>query len=490
MCAAGSWSAAAAQEELPQINPGERKVPRKKEAGPRAVGVLEMSANGKTALVPVAILVNGKFWDASAYKADPIPMALETGTVYEAERTGSSLGLFTVSSALHRNSPNLPDPWMGTGKWVPKGTDTSKTERKAEDAPVGLDPSDQPPPRLTRDASKVWQPASAPSANTPPPATKSDSGDEPPKLKKAEAASSAPPSAPNSGQTGSTTDTKAPDTKTPEAKAGDAKKDEAANVPASDSGATEANRPLLRRGKQNEALPDETVPGYSTVKPGSAAAAGKDAKGAKADAAAKSDVIDTVPAISDASGPDPHPFKFEWLKGEEQDRRDQMVAAAKDQVRSYLAALAKARIATPANSRLARRAPAKGPEPILENVKMVAYDLWNTNQPVIVFSAEAHMPAPPAGAAFSEVENEMRYSVVIVAYPDTYNNLHKIYAGVTDKFHLDITPRLELVDAVDADGDRRGELLFREISDGGSGWVIYRASADKLWKMFDSLRPE
>ena len=46
---------------------------------------------------------------------------------------------------------------------------------------------------------------------------------------------------------------------------------------------------------------------------------------------------------------------------------------------------------------------------------------------------------------------------------------------------------MELIDAVDADGDGRGELLFRETSDAGTGWVIYRATADKLWKMFDSL---
>jgi hypothetical protein len=61
---------------------------------------------------------------------------------------------------------------------------------------------------------------------------------------------------------------------------------------------------------------------------------------------------------------------------------------------------------------------------------------------------------------------------------------------VTDKNHLDITPRLELVDAVDVDGDGRGELLFRETADAGSGWLIYRATNDKLWKLFDSLNPE
>ena len=77
-------AAAAAQDERPQITPGERKAPRKKEAGPRALAVLQLAANGKATLVPIAILVNGKFWDATEYKANPVPMALEPGTVYEA----------------------------------------------------------------------------------------------------------------------------------------------------------------------------------------------------------------------------------------------------------------------------------------------------------------------------------------------------------------------------------------------------------------------
>ena len=34
-----------AQEERPQITPGERKPARKKDAGPRAVGVLQLAAN-------------------------------------------------------------------------------------------------------------------------------------------------------------------------------------------------------------------------------------------------------------------------------------------------------------------------------------------------------------------------------------------------------------------------------------------------------------
>ena len=118
-----------------------------------------------------------------------------------------------------------------------------------------------------------------------------------------------------------------------------------------------------------------------------------------------------VPAISYATGPDPHSFAFEWLKDEEGDRQKQMVALAKDQVRAYLEAQAKARITPkPAGTQAAHRAPVmpKMKDPILENVQMKAYDLWTNNQAVMVLSAEAHMPPPPTGAAFSAVEAEIR----------------------------------------------------------------------------------
>ena len=87
-----------------------KKAPSNK--GPRALGVLEVAANGKAHLIAVTIMIDGKFYDAGAYKADPIPMALQGETVYEAVKTGVPQGLFTVGGAMHAKEGFIAD-----GKW-------------------------------------------------------------------------------------------------------------------------------------------------------------------------------------------------------------------------------------------------------------------------------------------------------------------------------------------------------------------------------------
>lgn len=477
-----------AQEDRPQIIPGERKPKSKRSTGPRAVAVLQMGANGKSSLVPIAIMINGKFWDATAYKADPIPMALDKGIVYEAERTGNSLGLFTVGGALHRtnDAPGAQPPWIATGTWRPSGTETPTKGVKAEVTPVGIDNSDGPP-RLTRDPAKKDLPpdsaapskgdSSGASSSSEPTASKLPSGDEPPRLNKP---ASEPPA--KETQKPDTADSKSADSKGSASKPDDSKATKE-KVPRSDSGASAGDRPVLRRGKPEESFADEDVPGYSKV-------GAKSAKGdlSKAPSVATQGEVQLIPAISDARNEQLRSFVFQWLQGEEGDRRKQMTDLAKEQLRAYVTAREKNSVTASSARPTAARTVPKMKDPILENVRIAAYDLWGSNQPVIVLSADGHVP--PAAATQAETSSGIDYSVVVVAYPDIYNNLHKLYSGITDKFHLDVTPKLELVDALDADGDGVGELLFRQTSDQGFGWVIYRATGDKLWKMFDSLRPE
>ena len=48
---------------------------KKVQKTPRAIALIEIPKNGKARLFPIAILDDGKFFDAGAYKAKPVPMA-------------------------------------------------------------------------------------------------------------------------------------------------------------------------------------------------------------------------------------------------------------------------------------------------------------------------------------------------------------------------------------------------------------------------------
>src|SRR5215813_11111375 len=135
--------------------------------GPRALGLVEITPSGRARLIPIVIMINGEFYDAGSYKASPVPMALESQTVYEGEKTGASVGFFTVSGALH--GPN--NTWVGDGKWqlpedlAPKKKEAPKPKRNEDD--------DDGPPKLKRPEAKKPADSSAPQpapASSAPPA--------------------------------------------------------------------------------------------------------------------------------------------------------------------------------------------------------------------------------------------------------------------------------------------------------------------------------
>ena len=486
-------------KDIPQEKPPETKKKPAKGTEPRAVGLLQLNSSGKATLIPIVIRIEGRFYDASVYKADPVPMALESGTVYEAEQAGDSQGLFTVNGALHSKNPGSTNLWVGTGSYLPRGAEVASTTHKAEDVPVGLDKSDEPP-RLTRgDASKAaTTPASTASTTVPTgttaagPGTAASASQSPPPS----TSSASTPAGTASGQetnknTSPATPDKSADTKG-QTSGGTQKGSDQTTQPTSSSPSPAGEgskaqapedyyRPALRRGKPTEAAPEEPETAPKAVKAGTAGKAN----------VVSSELVQLVPAVSDAAGPDPKSYKFFWKTGEEPERRDQMLALAGDEVRAYARALVRNQIpAKPLATKApvaGRKSAAKPERPVFENLQFRTYDVWMNNQPVMVLTAEAHL-VPAQGAAAGTAEQT--FSIALVAKTDIYGNLHKLYSGVTDKFHLDVTPRLELIDVVDVDGDGRGELLFRETTDAGNGYVIYRATADKLWKMFDNLNAE
>jgi len=191
-----------------------------------------------------------------------------------------------------------------------------------------------------------------------------------------------------------------------------------------------------------------------------------------AEPGAKKDGMQIIPAISDAAGPDAKPYAYQMKGDEEQLFRKKMLALAADEVRARARAISGQPVPTSTKGKTA----AKGPQPTFSDVDFRVFDLTTSNEPVLVLGATAQMPASTG----------VQYYVTLVAREDIYGDLHKALANVADTQHLDVLSRMELIDAVDADGDGRGELLFRQSSDSGHAYVLYRVIGNQLYALYQS----
>jgi len=450
---ASSWLVA--QGPMPQYGHKPASV-----KGPRALGLIQLSPKGKARLIPIAIMMDGKFYDAGSYKAAPVPMALDFGIVYEGFRTGVSQGVFTITQPGQLNHV-----WIAEGTWLPAGA-IDPNKHKKYSAPVIEDEDKNGPPVLHRRSEK----------------SDSDSGsNSKDKDKDQQKPATAPPtaappaSAPNPPPS--------PDTAKAPAAA------ETAKAAPSDEPIEDPNRPRLRRGKPDssarrepfttfDALTDAATAGASS---GTSPGTGKpDAKTAK-DSAAASPQIVMIPAISDAGGPDPRPYTYDLKPAEEAIYRNKMLDLAATQLREQASAATKEVAPKKASAnKSASKTAGKLPKPAFDDVSLRIFDLSSSNQPVLVLSAKTRPTAPDATGSFEEPKE-----ITLIARTDLEGELHKLFFSQTDSRHLDVSPRMELIDAVDADGDGRGELLFRRTSDDGSAYAIYRVTADRLWSLFE-----
>lgn len=405
--------------------------------GPRALGLIELPAKGKPHFIPIAILINGDFYDASVYKADPVPMALWSETVYQGLKTGVSQGLFTVSSALQNRKT---DEWIAEGTWASEEALKKEVKKKPESIiPRGMD-DDEGPPVLRHSGPKTPEPAQP----APPPPTSNTSPQPAPSPEK-------PPAAPQASASAATPS---------------APVDEDPNIP------------VLRRGKpiQKAEEPLDTT-SVSSTKPGAKPAA---------PAAAKL-TVQLIAAISDEGGPEPRPYNYEMSSDQQQQFRQKMLALAADEITARVKKLGHEMEPQKPSHASARRAGAKSahaPQPDFQDVQLRVFDLSSSNEPVLVLTANAQMPQTSRNEPSSV--SEKQFSIALVEREDVNGDFHKVFSEVTDTDHLDVLPRYELIDAVDADGDGRGELLFRQISDDGSTFGIYRVIGDQLYQLFQT----
>ena len=479
---AGSWLAA--QEPMPHY--GHKSAPEK---GPRALGLIQLSPKGnKGRIIPVAIMMDGKFYDAGSYKAAPVPMALDFGIVYEGFRSGVSQGVFTITQPGQLNHV-----WIAEGTWIPAGSKALEKHKKYT-APVILDDDKEGPPVLHRRAEKTDSDSKDNEKD------KDKNKDKDKDQQRAASAPAPPTTAPPANAPSSPDSAKAP-TAPDTAKTPAPPETAKTSAPVSASSRSEEpiedpNRPRLRRGKPDSSARRDVYPTFDALPvatPGATAAAGTtkpDAKAAKDSAAASPQVTFIfIPAISDAGGPDPRPYTYDVKPVEETVYRNKMLDLAATLVRGPANAATKDAAATPKKSSVtksAAKSAGKLPTPVFDDVSLRIFDLSNSNEPVLVLSAKTHpvvVPASvPASATGSVGEPQ---EITLIARTNLEGELRKLFFSQTDSRHLDVTPRMELIDAVDADGDGRGELLFRRTFDDGSAYAIYRVSADRLWPLFD-----
>ena len=436
--------------------------------GPRALGLLEIPPKGKAHLIPIAILIDGKYYDASAYKAAPVPMALWSDTVYEAMRTGVSLGLFTVTGALQAKDPNKGTQWMAEGRWQTASEVKAKAAKKpVPSIPRGMNDDEGPPVLLRRSTEKSKSDSPSPPATTAQTQTPSNSAPS------ATPPATTPPASPSSPPTTTTPPQQtAPEDQSPEDK----------------------DRPALKRGKAGAASAEEAqkkaaadtsakAVGRAALTPANSAPAPELQSGTQA-----TNQIQLVPAISDSNGPDPLPYTYSMKPEEEEKFRKKMLAIAADEIRARAIAIGapSASSQQPAHTAQPRKATAAKPvQPIFEDVQLRVFDLADINEPELVLTANARMPqALHKSQGPSPDSQDLQYMITLVVREDVNGDLHKSLANVTDTQHLDVIPQLELIDAVDVDGDGRGELLFRQVSDAGSAFVIYRVIGDRLYPLF------
>jgi hypothetical protein len=404
----------------------------------RSIAVLEWTGeagNPKASrLVPVAVLDGGQLQDGGIYLARPEPLALAGEVEYELEQNGKPVGLFEI-----KNSGQEQGAWVGYGAWKPlvkpkpKPTMDEGSRSRIED-----EESDQPILHRKHHADENPTPGKGPeSTGTSAPVQATDPGR--PTLHKKnptdDTASSAPPDDPD--------------------------------------------RPVLKKIKKKPAedvghvdsLPDVTDPDRPRLKRGKSSGNGLDLLPSLMGIPA--DMQQSV-AVSDAQSRPEHTWNYSWANEDDEARlKSALEGIARDALGLNPPQPASRKTAPRKKVRPAPPVEPPLPPPLIDE-QFHAFELAYGSGPTVVLTA--HTDAPPAQRKF----------VTLIAQPDLYGNLLVLLKYVADGSRLDETPRMRLVDAVDALADNRGELLFELRGATQRQFALYRVLRGQAEKLFAS----
>ncbi|MGA1982068.1 MAG: hypothetical protein ABSG84_06320 [Acidobacteriaceae bacterium] len=439
----------------------------------RAVGVYEwtgdMAKPTASRLIPVSLFIDGKLDDAGVYLAQPVPFALLTGNVYELQKAGTPLGTLNLEFARHLIAPEsatttYDDGWFGYGRFVPPALEKKSTLKGTAVAVSlnGLDQDESAPHFSSRSAT----PGSGGAAKTAPgtaSASTETPADDPdrPMLHRSAGTSDQTASAGGSG------DAPADDADRPTLRRRTPEQTQAAKADQSNTGNSlndDKNRPMLHRGKPEGTFTDTDIPKLSGL-PGD-------------------QDLHQLAAVSDAADHPPHDFSRTWEGDEERQAiLTKMEAAARTLLTAYETANAVAPATAPppppakqtATSRVrhsaAKETPPPPPEPLLDE-QLSGYTLSYGGAATFVYHAHTDGLGP------------MLRFVTLVAQVNMQGEPEIALKNVTDATHLDRTPRMRLVDAVDAEASNRASLLFELRAQNSRQFALYRVIGGQATQTF------
>jgi hypothetical protein len=426
----------------------------------------DMAKPNASRLIPVSLFIDGHLQDAAVYLSRPVPLALLTGNVYELQTAGKPLGTLDLAFARHFVAANdatpYDDGWFGYGKFLPPPAEKPSTLRASATLPKinAIDDGDDSRPHFsTRSAT----PGSGDTAAAPPSSQSSigTPADDPdrPSLKKTAAAND------------QSTSSGAPDDPDRPTLRHHAPADAHAGAsPVANGLNDDPNRPTLHRGKPVGAMNEEDIPKLSGL-PG------------------EHDLHQLV-AVSDAATHPLHDFSRAWDDdAERQAILAKMQAAARVQLAAYATANgapgAAKPIPPPAAPQTASRAatrmhrtaphttPAPAPPPVaLLEEQLAGYTLSYGGAATFVYQAHTE-----------GLGDALRF-VTLVAQVNLQGEPEFALKNVTDASHLNRTPRLRLVDAVDAEASNRASLLFELRAQNSRQFALYRVIGGRATQTF------
>jgi hypothetical protein len=164
-------------------------------------------------------------------------------------------------------------------------------------------------------------------------------------------------------------------------------------------------------------------------------------------------------AVSDAATRAPQTFHYTWPTPSSHDQTLQSLEAL---ALPHLTHYAAFNHLTPApTTTTAGPTFANAPAPTLIHAQLLAYTLSDAATPTYILTAES--PLTTNGPIY----------LTLIAQPDATNALHLTLLSITDATHLDRTPWLRPIDAVDPDATGHADLLFELRSQTTRQFALY-----------------